>query len=46
MCDSGYIKADSSNMSEVLLCVIMIMEYFNSNRDFISAEMRGVKMRQ
>lgn len=44
MCDSGYIKADSSNMSEV--DVIMIMDYFNSNRDFISAEMRGVKMRQ
>ena len=35
------IKADSSNMPKV--DVVMIMEYFNSNRDFISAEMRGVK---
>lgn len=44
MCDADYVKADSSIMTEV--DVIMVMDYFNTNRDFISAEMRGVKMQQ
>lgn len=44
MCDADYVKADSSNMPEV--DVIMVMDYFNTNRDFISAELRGVKMQQ
>ncbi|CAG9765762.1 unnamed protein product [Ceutorhynchus assimilis] len=44
MCEADYIKADSSIMPKV--DVIMVMDYFNTNRDFISAEMRGVKMQQ
>jgi len=42
MCHVDYIKADYSNLPEVN--VIMVMDYFNTNRDFISAEMRGIKM--
>ncbi|KAJ8927917.1 hypothetical protein NQ314_019547, partial [Rhamnusium bicolor] len=40
--EDRFIKADSGNLPEV--DIFMVMEYFNNSRDYISAEMRGVKM--
>lgn len=40
--DSGFIKADSGNLPEVDM--FMVFDYFNKNKDFISAEMRGIKL--
>ncbi|KAI4454199.1 hypothetical protein MML48_10g00004289 [Holotrichia oblita] len=40
--DNGFIKADSANLPEV--DIFMVMDYFNRNKDFISAEMRGIKL--
>lgn len=44
MCERGYLKADSSNLPMVDL--IMVMDYFNTNHQFVSAEMRGVNMQR
>lgn len=44
MCERGFVKADSSNLPEVDL--LMVMEYFNSNHEYLSAEMRGTKMQR
>lgn len=40
--EQGFLKGDSGNLP--MVDVIMVMEYFNQNKDYISAELRGVKM--
>ena len=40
--EPGFIKADSGNLPEV--DVFMIMDYFNRNKDFLSTEMKGIKL--
>ncbi|CAG9760281.1 unnamed protein product [Ceutorhynchus assimilis] len=40
--DRGFIKADSGNLPEVDM--FMVFDYFNKHKDFISAEMRGIKL--
>ncbi|KAG5863121.1 hypothetical protein JTB14_013063 [Gonioctena quinquepunctata] len=42
--DTGFIKADSANLPE--LDIFMVMDYFNKNKDFISVEMRGIKLQR
>ncbi|KAK5646409.1 hypothetical protein RI129_004873 [Pyrocoelia pectoralis] len=42
MCEANFIKADSSNLPQVDL--FMVMKYFNKSHDFLSTEMRGVKI--
>ncbi|KAG5871400.1 hypothetical protein JTB14_030676 [Gonioctena quinquepunctata] len=42
--DTGFIKADSANLPE--LDIFMVMDYFNENKDFISVEMRGIKLQR
>lgn len=44
MSGADYFKADSSDMPEVN--VIMVMSYFNTNRDFISIKIKDVKMQK
>lgn len=42
--DNGFIKADSANLPEV--DIFMVMDYFNKNKDFVSVEMRGIKLQR
>ncbi len=42
--ETGFLKADSGNLPPV--DVFMVMDYFNKNKDYISAELRGVKMQR
>ncbi|KAJ8983459.1 hypothetical protein NQ317_013334 [Molorchus minor] len=38
----GFNKADSGNLPEV--DIFMIMDYFNKNKDYVSSEIKGIKL--
>lgn len=40
--ETQFTKADSANLPDVNM--FMVMDYFNSKKEYISAEMRGVKL--
>lgn len=40
----GFIKVDSSNLPEGN--IFIKMDYFNKNNDFVSTEMRGIKLQR
>ncbi|KAJ8913136.1 hypothetical protein NQ315_006054 [Exocentrus adspersus] len=42
--DVGFNKADSGNLPEV--DIFMIMDYFNKNKEYISTEMKGIKLQR
>jgi hypothetical protein len=42
--EEGFLKADSGIFPEV--DIFMIMDYFNKNKDYVSSEMRGIKLQR
>lgn len=40
----GFSKADSGNLPEV--DIFMIMDYFNKNKEYVSTEMKGIKLQR